>query len=375
MFSVLYTFKCSRKRLTALASDPQRAVVERERFFKKLVRIVNPEEISSFKDMLISMSETAYQGRSLGEAFSIITSMLRDPDVTIYMGLAGSMATAGVWGVVAWMIDKRYIDVLVSTGANVSEDIYAGMGFPYGRGSPCVDDKLLLKLRIDRFYDVYADELLYREMERLLRDFIKDLPEDYVFSSAEFLYLLGARLKRLGIRSLATHAHERRVPIFVPAIVDSGYGIAYILARREYGKRILIDQFKDFEQMVEIGLRSKDTGAIYIGGGVPTDTTQLVAVAKALIWEREGGGDEARPHKYAVKITTDLPQWGGLSGATMEEAVSWGKVVRESSCTVHSDATIALPLIAAGLREAGIARKGPDLSWVFSGVLKYEERV
>ncbi len=351
------------------------AEIDRNWFFKDKVRVINPEELKSLGSILEAMSGTAYQGRKLGEVFKIITAMIRDPDVTIYMGLAGSMATAGMWGIVSWMIEKRYIDVLVSTGANVSEDIYAGMGFPYGRGSPCVDDTILLKYRIDRFYDVYADEYLYREMERLLRDFIRDLPSDYVFSSAEFLYLLGARLSRLGIRSIATSAYKSRVPVFVPAIVDSGYGIAYIQALREFGKRVYIDQFKDFEQMVEIAMRSKETGVIYIGGGVPTDITQLVAVAKALIEEKRHGVDVSKPHKYAVKITTDLPQWGGLSGATLEEAVSWGKVEPVSSAMVNVDATIALPIIAAAIREAGLERKGVDLGWVFEGVRRYEDKI
>jgi len=343
-------------------------------FFKDLVRIVDPEEIGGFRSLLEAMRETAYQGRKLGEVFKIVEKMLRDPEVTIYMGVAGSMATAGMWGVVAWMVEKRYIDVLVSTGANVSEDIYAGMGFPYGRGSPCTDDLLLLEHRIDRFYDVYADEYLYREMERFIRDFIRDLPKDYIYSSAEFLYLLGARLAKLGIRSIAASAYKHRTPIFVPAIVDSGYGIASLLALRTYGSRVIIDQFKDFEQMVDIALRSKDTGVIYIGGGVPKDTTQLVAVARTLI-EEEKGFDSSRPHKYAVKITTDLPQWGGLSGATLEEAVSWGKVEASNSAMANVDATIALPLLAAAIKETGIARMGVDLSWVFEGVSKYEEKV
>jgi deoxyhypusine synthase len=349
--------------------------IERRDFFRDPVRVIDPEDLTGFEKLLSIMSETAYQGRKLGEVFGVIVKMIRDPDVTIYMGLAGSMATAGMWGVVSWIIERRYIDVLVSTGANVSEDIYAGMGFPYGRGSPCVDDSLLLKYRIDRFYDVYADEYLYREMERLLKDFIKDLPKNHVYSSAEFLYLLGARLNRLGIRSIATSAYKARVPIFVPAIVDSGYGIASILALKEYGGRVIIDQFKDFEQMVEIAMRSRETGVIYIGGGVPTDTTQLVAVAKALLEERERGSDVSKPHKYAVKITTDLPQWGGLSGATLEEAVSWGKVDALNSAMVNVDATIALPIISAALRELGVRRPGVDLSWVFREVAGYEDKV
>jgi deoxyhypusine synthase len=320
------------------------------------------------------MSDTAYQGRRLGEAFKIFVSMLNEEDLIIYMGLAGSMATAGIWTVITWLIERDYIDVLVSTGANVSEDIYAGLGYPYGKGSPCVDDELLLKLKIDRFYDVYADEYLYREMERLLKEFIIDLPSEHIYSSAEFMYLLGARLDRLGIDSIARSAYKRRTPIFVPAIVDSGYGIAAFLAYYEKKKRIIIDQFKDFEQMISISERGKDTGVIYIGGGVPKDLIQLVAVARTLIEERKGV-EEVRPHKYAIQLTTDLPQWGGLSGATLEEAVSWGKVRATGSSMVHVDATIGLPILIAGIKELDLKRVKKDLSFIFESVERYAEKM
>ncbi|MEM0043842.1 MAG: deoxyhypusine synthase family protein [Sulfolobales archaeon] len=347
----------------------------REYFFRERVEVFRPDKISSLRDLLQSMAKTAYQGRKLGEIFEIIRRMLEDRDLIIYMGLAGSMATAGMWGIISWFIEKGYIDVLVSTGANVSEDIYAGLGFPYGRGSPCTDDELLLKNKIDRFYDVYADEYMYREMERLIKEFIIDLPKDHVYSSAEFMYLLGARLERLGVDSIARTSFRRKTPVFVPAIVDSGYGIAYILALKEKGSRIIIDQFKDFEQLVAISERAGDSGVIYIGGGVPKDLIQLIAVARALIEEMRSGRESVRPHKYAVQITTDLPQWGGLSGATLEEAVSWGKVRVSDSAGVNVDATIALPILAVGLKEINIQREKKDLSFVFQSVEKYVEKI
>ncbi|MCC6016162.1 MAG: deoxyhypusine synthase [Desulfurococcaceae archaeon] len=324
----------------------------------------------SFKDFLRDLADTAYQGRALGEVYKIITDMLRDPDVTIFLGLAGSMSTAGMWKIIKWFIEKRYVDVLVSTGANISEDIYEAMGFSYYKGSPNVDDYELYKYKIDRFYDVFADELAYRKMENLIKEFIYTLPKGAQYSTAEFLYLFGRYLNSKGIDCIVSAAYRAGVPVFSPALVDSGYGIATVIAIREKGHRIVLDMVKDFDQIVEIGRRSKKLAAIYIGGGVPKDYVNLVTVAQTLLDILEKGEEGYKPLEYAVQITTDAPQWGGLSGATLEEAVSWGKVsYKAKKRVVYVDATIALPLITQALYEEGIERPAkPDLSWLFKNL-------
>jgi len=301
-------------------------------------------------ELLRSMSKTAYQGRKLGETYEVLLKMFEDPEVTVFMGLAGSMAPGGMWKIVKWFIDEGFVDVLVSTGANISEDIVEAMGFSYYRGSPCVDDYDLLKHKIDRFYDVYVSELDYRAMENLILEFIRALPSG-TYSTAEFLYLFGRFLSERGIDSIVSSAYKWGVPVFSPALVDSGYGIAAVLALRE-GKRVVIDMVKDFDQLVKLAEHSQESAVVYIGGGVPKDTINLVTVAQTLIAEKSGKHDYYKPHRLAVQITTDLPQWGGLSGATLEEAVSWGKTSPWGyKATVHVDATIALPIIANALSE------------------------
>jgi len=324
----------------------------------------SPHSISA---LLEKLKNTAYQGRRLGEAYEVLKLMLQDDKATVIMGMAGSMATAGIWRSVAWLIENEYVDVIVTTGANVSEDIYAGLGYPYSRTEPCTDDATLLELKIDRFYDVLADELLYREMERMIMEFILDLPER-VYSSAEFLYLLGARLSSLGVPAIVSSAFQKKTPVFVPAIVDSGYGVAALMALRTHGKRVLIDQFKDFDQLVRIVEESEKTGVVYVGGGVPKDTVQLAAVAKSLMRLRREGIDAPTPHHYAVQITADSEYWGGLSGATLSEAVSWGKVSRLNFADVRADATIAIPILVSALDEAKIKRRKKTFKWVFSEV-------
>lgn len=340
----------------------------RDIYLSEKLRTIEPSK-KSVAELLEAMADTAYQGRALGEAYRILKNMIRENNNTIFLGLAGSMSTAGMWKLIKWLVEERIVDVVISTGANISEDIYEAMGNYYYKGSPMVDDSVLFKLKIDRFYDVYADELKYREMEDLIREFIETLDNNKTYSTMEFLYLFGKYLDEKGIDCIVSAAYRSGVPVFSPAIVDSGYGIASILAKRR-GHSIVLDMVKDFEQIVEIGQRSNKLSAIYIGGGVPKDYANLVTVMQMLLAEQEGIGDYNKGFEYIIQITTDAPQWGGLSGATLEEAISWGKVKSNAKRrTVYVDATIALPLLVHGLIDEGIKRiNPPDLSWLFTNI-------
>jgi len=321
----------------------------------------------SISELLRAMSKTGFQGRKIGEVVDAWESMLQDEEVTIFMGLAGSLCTTGMPKILMWLIENRFIDVLVSTGANVSEDILSGMGASYWKGHPLVDDEDLFMHKVERFYDVFASEDDYVRMEELISEFIASLRGDYIYSSADFLHLFGRELSGRGVRSLVTSAYRAKVPVFSPALFDSAYGVGAMLALAR-GHRIIVDQFKDFEQLTEIVRRSAATAVVFIGGGVPKDTIQLLVVILSLLEEKKTGVREAKAHRYAVQVTTDSPQWGGLSGATLEEAISWGKTSRFGvNVTLYCDATIALPLIVHALDERVNRRKAPkDFSWLFS---------
>jgi deoxyhypusine synthase len=349
-------------------------------YLKKKLEPIKVKE-KSIAQLLTEMSRTAYQGRKLGEAVDIWENMLKEKDLTIIMGLAGSMSTAGQWTIVNWLIENRLIDVLVSTGANVSEDIVDAMGFGYWQGSHLADDETLLKADINRYYDVFGKETDYRKMEELVTDFVMTLKPDYPYSSAEFFYLLGKYLCRKEIASIAAVAYENNVPIFSPAMVDSAYGETFLMAKNK-GHNIILDSVKEFDQFVTIGTKTKDVGVVYIGGGVPKDLTQLIAISVSPQTDdqgvagrdghlRKGLQEYYYPHKYAIQITTDSPQWGGLSGCTLEEAISWGKInsLSGTRAVCYCDATIALPLITHALNERVKAkRNAPDMSWLFDGV-------
>jgi deoxyhypusine synthase len=330
-------------------------------YFKEKVKAIEVKR-KSLSKLLDEMTDTGFQGRKLGEVVQIWDGMLKEKGLTVFMGLTGSMSTTGMWKIICWLIKNRYIDVLVSTGANISEDILDAMGPGYWKGSHLADDADLLKWQVDRFYDVYADELEYRKMEYLIKDFVLQLEDSRAYSSREFLYEFGKFLTKKGIDGIVSTAYKNKVPIYSPALVDSGYGMGVIEASLN-GKEIVIDQTRDFLELLEIGKRTKETGVVYIGGWVPKDTVQLITVALDLT----RGGDVPYPHKYAIQITTDSPQWGGLSGCTLDEAVSWGKIspgTKKATC--YCDATIALPLVTHALNErVKSPRKGPDFSWLF----------
>ena len=271
--------------------------------------------------------------------------------------------------------------MLVSTGANVSEDIVDAMGLGYYQGSHMVDDAQLLNDDVNRYYDVYGKETDYRKMEEVVTDFVMTCKQDYNYTSAEFLYLLGKYLGKKNIPAISTVAAANGVPIFSPAMVDSAYGETFLLAKNQ-GHNVHIDSVKEFDQFVSIGTKTKEVGVVYIGGGVPKDLTQLIAISVSPMTEDKGvkgrkGGlrkslqEYYYPHKYAIQITTDSPQWGGLSGCTLEEAISWGKINSQTGtrAVCYCDATIALPLICHALAErVPEKRKGPDMSWLFQGV-------
>ncbi|MEM2181755.1 MAG: deoxyhypusine synthase family protein [Nitrososphaerota archaeon] len=339
-----------------------------DEFLSKPLSSIEVKE-RKISDLLSAMSLTGFQGRKLGEAVDAWVNALQDEDVVIMMGYAGSLSTTGQWRIIKWLIENRYIDVLISTGANITEDIIEAMGHKYWRGSPYVDDDVLRKRGIYRFYDVYVKESDYISMEKMLADFMLTLSDKRVLTSPELLYLLGKWLDKRGVNGIVTTASRNNVPIFCPAIVDSGFGVAYIYNRyRNKEFSLLVDQFKDYELLVRIKSSVKDSAVIFIGGGVPKDFIQLSAVAVDLLLS--GNYYQSRPHKYAIQITVDSPHWGGLSGATLEEGKSWGKESKEGmNVQCFCDATIALPLIAHSLLErVKYPRKGPDLSWIFSSV-------
>ena len=259
--------------------------MKKSKNFKEKVKAIEVKK-KSLSRLLDEMADTGFQGRKLGEVAQIWERMIRDKNLTIIMGYAGSLSTTGQWKIINWLIENRYIDILVSTGANISEDIVEAMGFSYWKGKQFCDDVDLFKEEINRYYDVLGHEPDYGKMTDLIVDFIKTLNQSQIYSSREFLYLFGKWLQKKKINSIVATAAKNKVPVFSPALVDSAYGEAVLLAKNQ-GFNVIIDQVKDFQEFMSLGEKIKKTGVIYIGGGVPKDFIQLLAVSSPLQYSQK----------------------------------------------------------------------------------------
>ena len=350
----------------------------------KKVAAIEVKEDSSISELLKLMENTGFQGKSLGRTISVLEKMAKDPDITILFGYAGSLSTTGQWKIINWLMENNIIDILVPTGANISEDIVEAMGGAYIQSSHINSDEELFKQGFNRYYDVLGDEVEYLEMTELIGEFIMTLSQGYNYSSREFLYQFGNWLNKKEINSIVSVAAKKNIPIFCPAFPDSPYGDAGLIASSKNFK-LTIDSMKDYREYMSLAEFVKDTGVIYIGGGVPKDWIQLISVTADLLYDnreipnrnnpkyRENVGKEETyyPHRYAIQITTDSPQWGGLSGCTFEEAISWGKEDPNGDLVqCYCDATIALPIISHSLIERlkGFKRSPKELNTLIKNI-------
>lgn len=315
----------------------------------------------SIGELLKAMGETGFQGRKLGEAAEVWFKMLKEKDLTILMGLSGAMVPAGMGKIISYLIRKRLIDCLVSTGANIFHDMHEALGGAHYKGSSSVDDAELFSHRIDRMHDVFAPEDEFRKIDLFIAEAVRGLNQNRGYSSREIVNHLGKIVAEKGGRedSITVSAFREGVPVFLPALGDSSIGIGLMAARRR-GYDILVDQMKDVDEITKIVEKAKRTGVIYVGGGVPKNFIQQTEVIASLLGLELGG------HDYGIQFTTDAPHFGGLSGCTFEEAVSWGKISPNArKVQVFVDATIALPIVTHALRERveGLSRIVPIYAW------------
>jgi deoxyhypusine synthase len=301
-------------------------------------------------DVLTRMERVSFQGRSLATARRIWEKMLSD-DCTIFLGLAGALSAGGMRLVIAHLIERRYIDCLVSTGANLYHDLHEVLGRRHFVGSPHANDDDLQAERIDRVYDTYASEDEFCDNDEWIAAFTLRL-ERRPYTSREFLYRLGEHLwETTGQVGILTAAYRASVPIFCPALADSSIGMGVSQARHQDPSAGQIDVIGDIIESTNLVIRQPVTASVVLGGGTPKNFINQAAV------QAEFYDDRVRGHRYAIQIITDVPHFGGASGATLEEARSWGKVAADvEQVTVHADATIALPILVSALAtSAGAA--------------------
>jgi deoxyhypusine synthase len=313
----------------------------------------------SVRALLARMRASAFQGRKLGEAFDAWTRMIDGPGL-VCLGLAGSLASAGLAPLLTWLVERRYVDLVASTSANATEDLLEARGVPFYQIDPDhVDDAALWEKGFYRFYDHVVSAVEYDRMEDFLGGFFEHLAATWpapAISGARFMHELGRWLDVHGLRgTLAAACFRAGVPLFVPAAPDGPISEGYRTAR---AKGPVVDFFRDYEVALRIMDRFMTpgcgTGAIFLGGGVPKDFIQITATSVCAI----RGSVEPSPHLAAIQITTDNTVFGGLGGASVAtEGISWGKESPAgTNVMLFTDVTIALPFLCQGLLEA----YGPD---------------
>src|SRR5436309_7860748 len=295
------------------------------------------------EEILKRMERISFQGRNLGAAHRIWRKMLED-DVTIFLGLAGALSAGGLRLIVAHLISNRYVDCLVSTGANLYHDLHETRGQHHYIGSPHSDDAALAKERIDRVYDTYASEEEFIGNDNWIAEFASAI-EARPYTTREFLYRLGGHLWDNTHRDgILTAAYRANVPIFCPAIADSSIGMGLSQARHKRVGSGHIDIIGDIVESANLIIRRPRTASVVLGGGTPKNFINQATV-QAEFYSPEVGG-----HRYALQIVTDVPHFGGASGSSLEEAQSWGKLATDAvRVSVQADATVALPILAAAL--------------------------
>jgi len=312
------------------------------------------------------MERISFQGRNLATAHRIWLKMLED-DVTIFLGMAGALSAGGLRLVVAHLIGERYVDCLVSTGANLYHDLHETRGQHHYVGSPHADDAALADDQIDRVYDTYASEEEFIGNDNWIADFAVTL-EPRAYTTREFLHQLGGHLwKTTGRDGILTAAFRANVPIFCPAIADSSIGMGLSQARQKDPRFGHIDIIGDIVESANVVIRRPRTASVVLGGGTPKNFINQASVQAEFYSSQVGG------HRYALQIVTDVPHFGGASGSSLEEAQSWGKLATDSAkVSVQADATIALPILASALATSApplLARRNKPVFSLASRVM------
>jgi deoxyhypusine synthase len=332
-------------------------------------------EVQSFGDLLRAMSQTAFGGRQLGEAYEILVELARRQDVTVILTLSGAMTVAKQGQIVCDLIDRGIVQAVVATGALIAHGLTESIGLTHYRYDPTKSDKTLFDQGYNRIYDTLEMEGNLNDVERLVRLVINESkPADGTWSSARLCRALGERLSEMSEGpGILRSAFEKQVPVFIPAFTDSEMGLdvaTWAIGRALSGAEAAVDQlgpddvfqavppFNPFLDLLEyarlIG-QASELGILTIGGGVPRNWAQQVGPFYDITNHRVGTQLSAPRFKYGVRICPEPVHWGGLSGCTYSEGVSWGKFVAPVDggryAEVYADATVVWPLLMKGVFE------------------------
>ncbi len=318
--------------------------MERKDYLKEPIKHIKINGVLTVDQLMQQYANSGSFGAGrLAAACDTYEKMLRDPECTVFLALSGAVVPAGMRQLVVDLIRNHLVDVIVSTGACMVHDAIEAVGGHHYKGGWAVNDAELYRYHIFRIYDIFVPEEDYVRLDYVFSEMYTDIAKErngQALASDEFTYEIGKRLT--DENSILRAAYEENVPIFLPAVRDSEFGFIHWLHASQDGQKnvLLVDAFKDVPTICGICSKSPKNGMVVIGGGVPRNTIQSSALAS------KKGLD------YGIVVTLDRPETGGLSGSTLEETVSWGKMKGSADhVMVIGEALMVFPFIVASVTE------------------------
>ena len=330
---------------------------------------LNPE--MTIEDLVDVYSKSGYNGRQLGDAAKLYAKMIND-NATICLTVSGALTPVGFGGIFKSLIERGFVDWIITTGANVYHEDHFAWGLPIKQGSFNVDDMKLYEKEIVRIRDVFIKYYETLEAEdQVIQKIFKDSLIDKPFTTAEFSNIIGMISKKRSKhpeRSFVTAAYDYDVPLYISTLKDSSLALN-LAVHRLRDKTYNLDFVREILEQSSIVYNSKKSGILELGGGVPKNSAQQTGPLLDQILHRDTGGQD-----YIIQITDARPDTGGLSGATLEEGKSWGKIhdSHNDVITVYADATIAFPIIALYVLSNQKSRKPKRL---YKKLNKYYENL
>jgi len=301
----------------------------------KKVEHINISKEMKVNELILAMKKSGVmQAGKLALAVDILEEAIKDKECKVFFGLAGAMVPAGMKNIILDLIENKWVNVMVTTGANLTHDLGESLGYSHYQGHERMDDNKLKKAGYNRVYNSLMPNQIYIGLEKFIKKNFEELSK--AKNIREFLNILG---KLAPENTIVNACYRNNVPLFCPALADSGIGLM-IWGQIAQGKTTNVNAFDDMKEMLDIAWTTKKPAVFYIGGGVPKNYIQQAMQLSP------------RNALYGVQITTDNEQYGGSSGAKLKEGISWNKMNEKAKFVdVHVDATVALPLITAALKD------------------------
>jgi deoxyhypusine synthase len=331
---------------------------------KDKLRPIFPLDLSKCRtidELVRAMGDTAYTGRQIGDAADVLEAMARDKECLVVMTLSGALTVGKMGLVFCDLIESGIVKAIVSTGALMAHGLVEATGLSHFRYDPSkMDDRELFQAGYNRVYDSIEPETNLDHVEDVVDGILEKWDADEVVCSWKLHRKIGEYLtKQGGGRGILKSAYEHNVPVFVPAFSDSELGIDFALHKmtRQKEKRPLLrfDPFEDFEKFADTMMAAKRMGIFTVGGGVPRNWSQQFGVYAELLARRGYKNVPLKRYNYGLRICPEPAHWGGLSGSTYTEAVSWGKFLPTEEggklAEVFEDATVALPLVVGAVLQ------------------------